>query len=204
MRRGTGLLRAGLAVSVAVAAACSTANVVGAKGGSIEVGARVSGEDVDTAFTLFINNDTTAYPLTTGATRSFSALEGTHRLELKGVAGNCVVAGDNPRTVTVGSLQVVPVTFEVSCSANGEAKVTIATTGEDQDDMYTLAFDTDFRTLLVGPSQFVIVSLPARTYSVSLRDVATNCTVTSPNPVSVTVPKRARVEAGFQVACRKR
>jgi hypothetical protein len=199
-----GMLRAGLAVMVTVAAACSTASVVGSTAGSINVGVRVSGEAVDTAFSMFINADTTAYALTTGATRSFSAEQGTHQLYLKGVAGNCVVSGANPRSVVVGALEVVSVTFDVACTNNGDVKVTIATTGEDQDDMYTLAFDNDFRTFLVGPSQFVIVSLPVKTYSVALRDVASNCSVASPNPVTVAVTKGAMVETGFQVACRKR
>ena len=199
-----GMLRAGLAVVVAVAAGCSTADVVGSTAGSIVVGARVSGEAVDTAFSLFINADTTAWALTTGATKSFSAQEGTHTLHLKGVADNCTVSGDNPRSVVVGALQEVSVTFDVGCKANGDVKVTISTTGEDQDDMYTLAFDTDYRTMLVGPSQFVVLSLPAKTYSVSLRDVASNCSVTTPNPVSVTVERGKSTETGFQVACRKK
>ncbi len=198
------MLKAGLVVAAMVAAGCSTADITGSTAGSMVVGVQVSGEEPDTAFSLYINADTVAYTLTTGATRSFSAGEGTHTLHLQGIASNCTVSGDNPRSVTVGALQTVPVTFDVLCTDNGNVKVTIATTGEDQDDMYTLAFDTDYRTLLVGPSQFVVVALPVRTYSVSLRDVASNCAVTSPNPVAVTVMHAATVETGFQVACSKR
>lgn len=198
------MLKAGLAVVAMVAAGCSTADITGSTPGSMVVGVQVSGEQVDTAFSLYVNTDTVAYPLTTGATMSFAAPEGTHSLHLKGIAGNCTVSGENPRSVTVGPLQTVPVTFDVVCTDNGDVKVTIATTGEDQDDMYTLAFDTDYRTVLVGPSQFVIVSLPVKTYSVSLRDVASNCAVTSPNPVSVTVTHGATAETGFQIACTKR
>jgi hypothetical protein len=198
------MLKAGLAVAAMVAAGCSTADITGSTAGSIQVGVQVSGQEVDTTFSLYINTDTVAYTLTPGATRSFSAAEGTHTLHLKGVAGNCSVSGDNPRSVTVGALQTVPVTFNVACTDNGNVKVTIATTGEDQDDMYTLAFDTDFRTVLVGPSQFVVVALPVKTYSVSLRDVASNCAVTSPNPVPVTVTHGATAETGFQIACTKR
>lgn len=194
----------GLAVAALVAAGCSSAEVIGASGGSMVVAVRATGEAVDTAFTLYINTDTTGYAVTTGATRSFSAQEGTHSLHLKGVESNCTVAGDNPRSVPVGAYETVSVTFDVSCTDNAELKVTISTTGDDQDDMYTLAFDGDYRTMLVGPSQFVLVSLPLRTYSVSLRDVASNCAVTSPNPVEVALAKGTTVETGFQVACRKR
>jgi hypothetical protein len=198
------MLKVGFVVAAVVVAGCSTAEITGSTAGSMVVGVQVSGEEVDTAFSLYINTDTVAYTLTTGATRSFSATEGTHTLHLQGIAGNCTVSGDNPRSVTVGALQTVPVTFDVLCTVNGNVKVTIATTGEDQDDMYTLAFDNDYRTLLVGPSQFVILALPVKTYSVSLRDVAANCAVTSPNPVSVTLTHGATVEMGFQVACTKR
>jgi hypothetical protein len=198
------MLMAGVVAAAVVAVGCSSTSVGGPTGGSLVVGVRVSGDVVDTTFALSINTDTTRYTITTGATRSFSAQEGTHTLHLKDVAANCTVAGDNPRSVTVGPLQAVAVTFDVTCTRNGDVKVTIATTGEDQDDMYTLAFDDDYRTLLVGPSQFVVVSLPVRTYSLSLRDVASNCTVTSHNPVSVTVTGTATAEAGFQVVCTKR
>jgi len=197
-------LKAGLAGAAAVVAACSGAEVVGSEGGSILVGVQASGEVVDTTFALLINADTTRYTITTGATRRFSAQEGTHTLQLDDVASNCSVNGDNPRSVTVGTLQTVNVTFDVYCTMNGDVKVTIATSGEDQDDMYTLAFDDDFRTMLVGPNQFVLVSLPVKTYSVSLRDVASNCTVTSPNPVEVTLTPGTTAETGFQVTCTKR
>ncbi len=204
MARELRRLAGGVAVAAMVVAGCSSAEVIGAAGGSMVVAVRATGEAVDTAFTLYINTDTTGYAVTTGAARSFSAQEGTHSLHLKGVEGNCTVAGDNPRSVVVGAYEIVNVTFDVSCTDNAELKVTISTTGEDQDDMYTLAFDGDYRTMLVGPSQFVLVSLPLRTYSVSLRDVASNCSVTSPNPVEVTLAKGKTVETGFQVACRKR
>ena len=204
VRREMRMLKAGLAVAAMVTAGCSTADIAGSSAGSVLVGVQVSGEAADTAFALFINSDTTRYSLTTGATRSFSAAEGTHTLHLKEIAENCAVSGDNPRSVTVGALQTVPVTFDVACTDNGQVKVTIATTGDDQDDMYTLAFDDDFRTVLVGPTQFMVLSLPARTYSVALRDIASNCGVVGANPVTVTVTHGATAETGFQVACSKR
>lgn len=198
------MLIAGLALAAVAAAGCSSAELTGDAGGSLVVGVRASGEAVDTSFTLYINQDTTGYAVTTGVTRSFSAQVGVHSLRLSGVADNCAVAGDNPRSVSVGAYEAVGVTFDVSCTSNADLRVTISTTGDDQDDMYTLAFDDDFRTLLVGPSQFVLVSLPVRTYRVSLRDVAANCAVTTPNPVDVTLTPARTTETSFQVACTKR
>lgn len=198
------MLIVGLSLAAVAVAGCSTAELVGAAGGSMVVAVRVSGEAVDTSFTVYINQDTTGYAVTAGASRTFSAQEGVHTVRLDGVAANCALSGENPRSVSVGAYQAVDVTFDVACTNNAELKVTITTTGEDQDDMYTLAFDTDVRTMLVGPSQFVLVSLPVKTWSVSLRDVASNCAVTSPNPVEVTLAYGTRAETGFQVACTKR
>jgi hypothetical protein len=41
---------------------------------------------------------------------------GLHSLELVEVAGNCAVAGDNPRTVTVAARQETVSTFQVTCA----------------------------------------------------------------------------------------
>ncbi len=46
-----------------------------------------------------------------------SGTDGDHRVELKGVASNCVVSGDNPRVVWVGHSQIANTTFEIQCTA---------------------------------------------------------------------------------------
>jgi hypothetical protein len=43
-------------------------------------------------------------------------LPGPFTLELTDVAGNCTVAGDNPRAVTVAPRETVVSTFEVTCA----------------------------------------------------------------------------------------
>jgi len=189
-----------LAAMVIVGVGCGTDAVVSATG-AMNVLVQTSGESVDTAFGLRVNTDTTTHALKAGVSSSFSVGEGTFTLELVGVAENCSVEGDNPRTVEVAADEVVSVTFRVACTSNGSVKVTIMTTGVDRDDMYTLAFDTDFRTVLVGPNQFVVVSLPVGTHSVALRDVAANCTVQGDNPVQVNVVAGETVSAGFAVSC---
>lgn len=190
-----------LAAAVVIACvACGTKGVV-APTSAMYVLVQATGEAVDTAYGLRVNTDTTTHPLVAGVTSSFSVGVGTFTLDLVGVADNCTVQGDNPRTVEVTEGQVVNVTFQVTCTANGSLKVTIATTGTDRDDMYTLAFDNDARTMLVGPNQFVVVSLPIGRHSVALRDVAANCTVQGDNPVQVDVVGGQTVSAGFSVSC---
>jgi hypothetical protein len=43
-------------------------------------------------------------------------LPGEYSLELTEVAGNCAVAGDNPRTVTVAARDMTVSTFQVTCA----------------------------------------------------------------------------------------
>jgi hypothetical protein len=43
-------------------------------------------------------------------------LPGQYSLELTEVAGNCAVAGDNPRTVTVAARDMTVSTFQVTCA----------------------------------------------------------------------------------------
>ena len=192
--------RRGLLVGALIVVGCGTELVVPETSG-MSVVVQTSGESVDTAFTLAIDPDTTTHALTAGVTSSFTVTEGTYTRHLLGVADNCTVQGENPRTVEVEAGELVTVTFQVGCTASGHVKVTVFTTGEDRDDMYTLAFDTDFRTVLIGPNQFVVVSLPMATYSLALRDVASNCTVAGSNPVTVEVKAGAVAETGFSVSC---
>ena len=192
--------RKSLLVGALIAVGCGTEAVVAITSG-MSVVVEASGEAVDTAFTLEFTPDTTTHALTAGVASSFTVTEGMYSLHLLGVADNCTVQGDNPRTVEVEAGELVSVTFRVVCTAGGHVKVTVVTTGEDRDDMYTLAFDTDFRTVLVGPNQFVVVSLPVATYSLALRDVASNCTVAGDNPVTVEVTAAAVAETRFSVSC---
>ena len=60
---------------------------------------------------------------------TLSLASGTHVVGLNGVAPNCTVSGDNPRTVDVGD--TTDVSFVITCVATGTVHVTTATTGSD-------------------------------------------------------------------------
>src|SRR5207253_4839654 len=59
-----------------------------------------------------------------------------HPVELTGIAGNCTVSGQNPRTVTVATSGTTT-TFTITCAAlpppTGDLTVTNSTTGQDLD-----------------------------------------------------------------------
>ena len=79
-------------------------------------------------------------PIGTAATVTLPGVAaGTHAITLGGLAANCAVAGDNPRSVDVGAGATAAVTIAVTCApptpppAPGGIGVTTQTSGPDQD-----------------------------------------------------------------------
>jgi hypothetical protein len=131
---------------------------------------------------------------------------GAYSVVLQDIAPNCAVSGANPQAVTVTGSGTAELAFAVACSsaANGSIRVTTVTTGEDVDpDGYTVQ--------LVGyaPYEFYVPASGFYTYpgvqpggySVELRGVASNCTVSGSNPRPVTVTIGATADATFAVTC---
>src|SRR5207253_4663090 len=78
---------------------------------------------------------------TTSSPVSTSSLSAYH----SGIAANCTVSGQNPRTVTVPTSGTTT-TFSITCTAlpppTGDLTVTAATSGQDLDpDGYTVTVD---------------------------------------------------------------
>jgi hypothetical protein len=199
--RKRGCVRLAVTLTAGLAAACVSSATSVSTTGIVNLSVTATGDGRDTTFVFRFDSDTTAYPIHVDSVLSLSTQEGTHEIELADIADNCSLDGDNPRTVLVTAGEHTDVVFAVACSLNGYAKVTIVTTGVDLDDIYTLDFNNGFRSLLVGPNQFVKPSLPVGQYSVELRDVAANCTVTTANPISLTVAADSVTDGSFAVAC---
>jgi hypothetical protein len=190
------VLTAGLLVVACSAQTTSTTLLTG----TLNVHVNVSGTSVDTIFTATFDG-TSSYTVTTGQDASFQVNDSTHTVTLGGVADNCEIQSTNPQTIQVDAGATGTVTFDVTCTTNGVVAVTTATTGPNQDDQYTLAFNTDYYRVPVGPQQTLTISLPVGTYSLELTDVAANCAVQGTNPVSVDLVQDSVVAVSFQVAC---
>src|SRR5687767_15273087 len=81
-----------------------------------------------------------------GATATLTSEDidpGTYPVQLTGMAANCTVAGENPRTVTVTAGESTTVAFVITCTATtGSLSISTATTGWPADpDGYTLTVD---------------------------------------------------------------
>jgi hypothetical protein len=86
------------------------------QGGRLEVTTATSGTDRDPDGYELIVDGAPSQPVGDGATVSLDALpSGPHTLTLAGVAENCRVAGENPRTVTLDPGASASTDFAVAC-----------------------------------------------------------------------------------------
>lgn len=129
---------------------------------------------------------------------------GGHTVLLEGVASNCTVQGDNPRTVDVGAGETAEITFAVTCAAApGSIAVTTTTTGESVDaNGYTISIDGGVGQTIGANATVTITGVSAGDHSVTLGDIASNCSLGSlSNPVSVTVPPNETSAVTFAIDC---
>ncbi len=97
-------------------------------------------------------------------------------------------------------------TFDVTCAAfPGDLVVITGTTGQNQDpDGYSVAVDGSAGTAIEINASITIPNLAAGDHQVLLDGVANNCTVTQPNPRTVTIPDGGVDSTTFAVDCSKR
>lgn len=123
--------------------------------GDLEVRTATTGSDLDPDGYAVTVDSTTSQAIGVNATVRFNGLaEGSHTIELSGVAGNCTLSGSNPRTVTVVAGSVASTTFDVSCTATaGVTRVTgLGAIGSSiaLPHMERLEFDFDATSNLTG------------------------------------------------------
>ncbi|HEV8456282.1 MAG TPA: hypothetical protein VGQ24_15390, partial [Gemmatimonadales bacterium] len=141
------------------------------------------------------------------ATISVASLTpGGYLVGLTGLAANCVVAGDNPLSVTVTSGQATPVGFTITCSApppgSGSLQITTATSGTSLDpDGYTVSLDGGNPQAVSTNGTLSIGSVPPGSHTVQLREQAPNCTISGDNPRAVPISSGQTATVQFAITC---
>ena len=129
---------------------------------------------------------------------------GDHAVQLSGVAANCQVQGENPRTVTVTAGSTATVDFAIVCTAAppGTITVFISTSGNPIDpDGYTLLLDGAERGPVGTMGTAGLGQLLPGDHSVGLAGVAANCSVAGDNPRTVTVASGSATSTTFTITC---
>jgi hypothetical protein len=125
---------------------------------------------------------------------------GAHTVELAGVAPNCTVEGDNPRTVTIDDGATVDVSFDVTCVVTG-LWIVITSTGADLPPTYTITVDGGAGVAAPANSSALVSRMSAGSHTALLTNVPPNCTVAGSNPVVVSVSNGETVIVSFIVSC---
>ena len=197
----------GLALTVAGAffvLACGSDPTPPPTTGTLEITTATSGVETDAdGYSVQIG---TGVVQAIGATATLTLAEfdpGTYTVVLTGMAANCTVAGDNPRTFSVTTGETTTVAFLITCSATtGSLSIVPATSGWPSDpDGYTITIDGVDRGPVGVNGSVTIDALSTGEHSVSLSGVADNCRVMGTNPRTVTVAPGASLSVSFTVTC---
>jgi hypothetical protein len=140
---------------------------------------------------------------TSGST-SLTTPAGNHTVELTGVAPNCQVADGRSRPVTVEVGAVRQVSFAVTCMATtGSIQVSVTSSGSSPDlDGYTVDLDDGGAHKPIEMNgTTTLTGVAAGGHTVTLIDVALNCTVPGGAEQFVTVTAGSTAEATFAVVC---
>ncbi|MEP6688602.1 MAG: hypothetical protein ABJC36_09655 [Gemmatimonadales bacterium] len=200
----SGTAAVALEIIAGAAAALRYDVVCAATTGAIEVTTTSAGSPADPDGYQFQLDGGAEQLIGTGATVSLPGLApGSHAIGLGGLAGNCTVAGDNPRDATVTAGGTAQVAFAVTCaSSTGGLTVTTTTTGAPTDpDGYSVTIDAGTPSAVGTSASITLGALAPGSHSVRLSGLAANCHAEGANPRAVTIAAGATAATAFAVTC---
>lgn len=195
-----------LALGVLAVAGCDDDDPVGPNEGDLRVTVTATGAPADPdGFTVLLDGVDIGDIAAAGGTLDEADLDvGEYDVELDGVAANCTVAGDNPRTVNITRGNLTTTTFAVTCAAltTGTVSVTTVTTGDNLDaDGFEVAVAEGTPQAIGANATLEVADIAAGDVPVELTGIAANCTVAEDNPATVTVTAGATATTTFTVTC---
>lgn len=194
-------VEAGANVSVNFTVTC------GPTTGSLGVTAATSGPSPDAdGYTVTVDGTERGPVAISGGISLDGVAPGDHLVGLNGVAGNCAVQEDNPRTITVTAGGSTSVAFVIVCAAPppnaGSIRIITNTAGADPDpDGYAFVVDGGASQPIGASATTTLTNMAAGAHSVRLSRVATNCSVQGANPRPVTVWAGGTAEVSFAISC---
>ncbi len=172
--------------------------------GTLEITTATSGaEQDDDGYSILIDGGA---PLAIGSSATLTAPQispGAHTVQLGEISGNCTVAGDNPRTVTVTTGETSSVAFAITCSGTtGTLTIAASTNGPSQDpDGYTISIDGASRGTLAVNGAVTVSGLAAGSHLVGLSGMSANCLVQGDNARSVNITAGQNASIVYTITC---
>lgn len=193
--------------AVVLTANCSTgSDATAPRSGLLTVKIATTGDLPDTNGYLLGFDGAEVRAVEANATLTRDMGTGSHRLALTGLASNCSVAGDNPRSVPIIGGEGTSVTFAVHCPSPeidyATLRVTTTTTGATPDpNGYRVVLDNQRPEVIGDNGELVYLHTSSGLHRVRLSGLAANCTVVGDNPRSVDVYFYGITGAAFVVSC---
>jgi N-acetylneuraminic acid mutarotase len=196
-------ITAGETATVAFEVICSATT------GSLQVSSSTNGPSTDpNGYGVNVDGTDRGFLTPTGELTIDGLPAGDHLIGLSGVAGNCQVQGDNPRTATIIAGASAAAAFAVTCTmppANaGNLRITTTTTGPDPDPSgYAFSLDLGASQPIVTSTRTptVLTNIAAGPHTLLLSGVAANCTVADGLSRVVTVTAGGTTDINFVVTC---
>src|SRR5437763_6705815 len=170
--------------------------------GDLTVTAATTGQDLDPdGYTVTVDGGQSR-SLGVNTSTTYSGLTATsHTVELTGIAGNCTLSGQNPRTVSVPTSGTTT-TFTITCAAlTGSLTVTTSTSGPNAPSSYTVTVDGSQSKSIAASGNVSYGGLATGSHTVQLNGVPSNCSVAEANPQTVTVSAGSTAQASFAITC---
>jgi hypothetical protein len=189
---------------LALAVACGGDSVTAPGTGTIEITTTTTGVEPDPDGYMVQVDAGEPQAIGTGATIQVLAVSaGDHTVLLVGLASNCTVEGENPRTVALAGGQTAAVSLAVRCAATtGGLQVTAATTGPSPDaDGYALTVDGTDKGTLGANGALPIDGVPPGDHVIGVGGVSANCQVQGDNPRTVSVTAGTTLDVAFAITC---
>ena len=174
--------------------------------GALRVSTLSTGVDLDADGYTIIVDQADGMPLGTNDVLELASVPpGDHAVALTEIADNCIVAGDNPRTVAIFDQETSNLDFRISCRAPlglGTLVIQTTTSGVPTNSAgYSVVVDPVPAVAAALNGEVVVGDLTEGEHLVRLSDVPGACTVAGENPRTVSVPAADTARALFAVTC---
>jgi Tol biopolymer transport system component len=201
------LIRSFPLLMAAAALACNGENLDVPITGSVQVTAATSGADPDPdGYGVTVDGSDRGMLGVSGTLTVEELAPGDHLVGLSGVAGNCQVQGENPRTSSVTAGATATAAFAIACTAlpanSGTLQITTVTSGSNPDpDGYTVAIDGGTPQSISLSATLTISGIAMGPHVVTLGGIAPNCGVEGANPIGITITTGQTASADFTISC---
>lgn len=169
--------------------------------GGIKVKVETTGEAIDAdGYQLVVDGQVNRILSVNSEVRLVSIPDGAHSVGLAGVANNCSIQGENPRSVTVQGAEA-EVSIQVQCTDQvGSIRVHVQS-DEDEPGPFLLGLNTQPSLSIVPGGPVTIEQVGVGDHTLTLSDVPETCQVEGENPKSITVAKDLVTEVEFILQC---